>query len=98
MTAAAVMATASGGTSRIVNIANQRVKECDRIAATVAELTKCGVVARELPDGVEVDGQLNIPEVRACVCGCVCERVSECARARVCVCVCVCACACCGCT
>lgn len=62
MTAAAVMATVPGGTSKIYNIANQRVKECDRIAATVAELTKCGVVARELPDGVEVDGQASIPD------------------------------------
>ena len=60
MTAAAVMATANG-TSRIYNIANQRVKECDRIAATVAELRRCGVVARELPDGLEIDGVTTAP-------------------------------------
>lgn len=34
----------------------QRVKECNRIAAMVAEFAKCGVVARELPDGLEVVG------------------------------------------
>lgn len=34
----------------------QRVKECNRIAAMVAELAKCGVVARELPDGLEIEG------------------------------------------
>jgi pentafunctional AROM polypeptide len=62
MTAAAVMATVTKGTSKIFNIANQRVKECDRIAATVAELTKCGVVARELPDGIEIDGQSGLPD------------------------------------
>ena len=62
MTAAAVMATVPG-TSKIYNIANQRVKECDRIAATVAELTKCGVVARELPDGLEIDGVAAPPVV-----------------------------------
>ena len=62
MTAAAVMATVPG-TSKIYNIANQRVKECDRIAATVAELTKCGIVARELPDGLEIDGVAEPPVV-----------------------------------
>ena len=35
MTACVLMATVPGGTSRITNIANQRVKECDRIAAMV---------------------------------------------------------------
>ena len=36
MTAAVVMASTNGGTCRITNIANQRVKECDRIAAMVS--------------------------------------------------------------
>lgn len=35
----------------------------DRIAATAAELTKCGVVARELPGGIEIDGQASVPAV-----------------------------------
>eukprot|EP01060_Flectonema_neradi_P004458 TRINITY_DN12889_c1_g3_i1.p1 TRINITY_DN12889_c1_g3~~TRINITY_DN12889_c1_g3_i1.p1 ORF type:complete len:1520 (+),score=376.75 TRINITY_DN12889_c1_g3_i1:67-4560(+) len=55
MTAAVVMALADG-TSRITGIANQRVKECNRILAMVTEFKKIGVVCRELPDGIEVDG------------------------------------------
>jgi hypothetical protein len=35
----------------------QRVKECNRIAVMVEELGKCGVVARELPDGIEIEGR-----------------------------------------
>jgi len=57
MTAAVLMAaTPVGAVSRITNISNQRVKESSRIAVMVAELTKLGVVARELPDGLEVEG------------------------------------------
>jgi pentafunctional AROM polypeptide len=55
MTLAAVAALATG-TTRITGIENQRVKECNRIAAMVAEFAKCGVVARELPDGLEIEG------------------------------------------
>lgn len=50
MTLVAVAAVAEGVT-RITGIANQRVKECDRIAAMVRELAKCGVKAWELEDG-----------------------------------------------
>lgn len=57
LTAAALMATVPGGKSRITNIANQRVKECNRIEAMRVELGKCGVECRELPDGIEVDGK-----------------------------------------
>merc|ERR1712190_704530 len=46
-----------GGRSRITNIANQRVKECNRIEAMRVELGKCGIECRELPDGIEVDGR-----------------------------------------
>eukprot|EP01137_Pigoraptor_chileana_P019147 Opistho-2@79752 len=53
---AAVLAAVAQGTTRIRGISNQRVKECNRIAAMVAELTKVGVVARELDDGIEIDG------------------------------------------
>eukprot|EP00051_Salpingoeca_urceolata_P000261 m.33341 g.33341 ORF g.33341 m.33341 type:complete len:1512 (-) comp10359_c0_seq2:178-4713(-) len=57
MTAAVVMAATPKGTkSTITNIANQRVKECDRIAAMATELAKCGVFAEELPDGLIVHG------------------------------------------
>ncbi|KAI8874978.1 3-phosphoshikimate 1-carboxyvinyltransferase, partial [Backusella circina FSU 941] len=43
--------------TRITGIANQRVKECNRIAAMVHELTKFGVTASELPDGIQIHGQ-----------------------------------------
>lgn len=43
-------------TSKIYGIENQRVKECDRIAAMVQQLSRFGVDARENPDGLEIDG------------------------------------------
>lgn len=43
--------------TRISGIANQRVKECNRIAAMVHELTKFGVEASELPDGIQIHGK-----------------------------------------
>lgn len=69
LTAAVLAAVAQGETSNntsIVGIANQRVKECDRIAAMVRELSKFGVLARELDDGIQITGidasQLKSPE------------------------------------
>jgi pentafunctional AROM polypeptide len=53
---AAVLCAAAEGVSRLTGIANQRVKECNRIKAMVDELAKCGVTARELPDGLEIEG------------------------------------------
>ncbi|WPG99967.1 pentafunctional arom polypeptide [Acrodontium crateriforme] len=47
----------NGSTTRIVGIANQRQKECNRIEAMRVELAKFGVVCRELDDGIEVDGK-----------------------------------------
>merc|ERR1719285_615392 len=60
---ACVVAAVSKGTTRITNIDNQRVKECDRIAAMVTELGKIGIKAWELPDGIAVEGNpdLEIP-------------------------------------
>ncbi len=52
MTVCALAAVAEGCT-RITNIANQRVKECNRIAVMVQQLRKCGVRTDELPDGIE---------------------------------------------
>ncbi len=49
LTLAAVAAFADGPT-RITNIANLRVKECDRIHAAAAELARLGVDAEEGPD------------------------------------------------
>jgi pentafunctional AROM polypeptide len=40
----------------ITGIANQRVKECDRIAAMITQLKKLGVEASELKDGIVVNG------------------------------------------
>lgn len=65
LTACALGAVAEG-TTRIRGIANQRVKECNRILAMKDQLAKFGVVCRELEDGIEVDGKpyatLTIPE------------------------------------
>ncbi|ODV78834.1 Pentafunctional AroM protein [Suhomyces tanzawaensis NRRL Y-17324] len=58
LTASVVAAVAVDGTqsTSITGIANQRVKECNRIAAMVSELAKFGVKANELPDGIEIHG------------------------------------------
>jgi 3-phosphoshikimate 1-carboxyvinyltransferase len=53
LTLAAVAAAAEGST-RISNVANLRVKECDRIHAAVAELQRLGVPAEEGPDWLTV--------------------------------------------
>ncbi|KAJ1469933.1 RNA 3'-terminal phosphate cyclase/enolpyruvate transferase, partial [Baffinella frigidus] len=42
--------------TRILGVANQRVKECNRIAVMVSELGKCGVKCGELDDGIEIHG------------------------------------------
>eukprot|EP00471_Norrisiella_sphaerica_P012996 CAMPEP_0184496476 /NCGR_PEP_ID=MMETSP0113_2-20130426/34037_1 /TAXON_ID=91329 /ORGANISM="Norrisiella sphaerica, Strain BC52" /LENGTH=472 /DNA_ID=CAMNT_0026883105 /DNA_START=90 /DNA_END=1508 /DNA_ORIENTATION=- len=61
MTLAAVAAV-SNGTTRIVNVANQRVKECNRIEAMVLELTKCDVKCKELETGIEITGNPSLRE------------------------------------
>lgn len=63
---AAVTSNPDGGENitRITGIANQRVKECNRIAAMVHELTKLGVTASELPDGIQIHGK-PISELKA---------------------------------
>ena len=53
---ASVLAAVGSGTTRIYGIANQRVKECNRIKAMFDELAKFGVTCREHPDGLEIDG------------------------------------------
>ena len=50
----AVVAALAAGTTTVSGIGFIRGKESDRIAAPVAELRRCGVQARELPDGFEV--------------------------------------------
>lgn len=54
---ASVLAAVANGTTRIRGIANQRVKECNRIKAMKDELAKYGVESRELDDGIEVGGK-----------------------------------------
>ncbi|KAJ5676826.1 uncharacterized protein N7477_002459 [Penicillium maclennaniae] len=60
LTASVLAAVARGEgpnhTTRIYGIANQRVKECNRIKAMKDELAKYGVVCREHDDGLEIDG------------------------------------------
>ena len=69
LTASVLAAVAQGSdssTTRIVGIANQRVKECNRILAMKDELSKFGVECRELPEGIEIDGinYQDLKEVR----------------------------------
>ncbi|KAG8830192.1 3-dehydroquinate dehydratase (3-dehydroquinase), partial [Serendipita sp. 399] len=42
--------------TRILGIANQRVKECNRIRAMIDQLAKFGVITKELEDGLEIYG------------------------------------------
>ena len=53
-------------TTSITGIANQRVKECNRIEAMIHQLDKFGVTCRELADGLEIEGveilSLKVPE------------------------------------
>ncbi|KAF5391024.1 hypothetical protein D9757_003930 [Collybiopsis confluens] len=56
LTATALAAVANGKT-RIIGIANQRVKECNRIRAMIDELAKFGVNTNELDDGLEIFGK-----------------------------------------
>eukprot|EP00124_Ichthyophonus_hoferi_P004631 Ihof_evm1s535 gene=Ihof_evmTU1s535 len=53
---AAVLCAVAEGTSQLTGIANQRVKECNRLAVMVEEMGKLGIQARELPDGIEIVG------------------------------------------
>jgi pentafunctional AROM polypeptide len=59
LTASVLAAVAQGSksnTTRIYGIANQRVKECNRIQAMEDELAKFGVTCRQFDDGIEIDG------------------------------------------
>ena len=56
LTATILAATASGATM-ITGIANQRLKECNRISAMKTQLVKFGVECRELEDGIVINGR-----------------------------------------
>lgn len=51
----AVVAAVATGPSRVRGVEVIRGHETDRIAAVVTELRRCGVTARELPDGFEIE-------------------------------------------
>lgn len=52
----AVIALFAKGKTRISNVANMRIKECDRISAVVKELGKLGARVEEWEDGLSVNG------------------------------------------
>lgn len=54
---ASVLAAVASGTTQITGIANQRVKECNRILAMKDQLAKFGVQCNELDDGIEIVGR-----------------------------------------
>lgn len=63
--AAVASSNGTSATTRIYGIANQRVKECNRIQAMEDELAKFGITCRQFDDGIEVDGrgyQLDTPK------------------------------------
>lgn len=64
---ASVLAAVANGKTQITGIANQRVKECNRIVAMKDQLVKFGVKCAELPDGIEIMGlalnDLQTPKV-----------------------------------
>ncbi|KAH3661394.1 hypothetical protein OGAPHI_006801 [Ogataea philodendri] len=68
LTASVVAAIANDSKSTsIVGIANQRVKECNRIEAMRVQLAKFGVKAEELEDGITIYGidhnNLQVPQL-----------------------------------
>ncbi len=54
--ALAVTACYAQGETRLVNVANARLKETDRVAVMAAELGKLGADIEELPDGLVIRG------------------------------------------
>ncbi|KAF7313827.1 Pentafunctional AROM polypeptide [Mycena chlorophos] len=54
---ATVLAAVATGKTRIIGIANQRVKECNRIQAMMDQLAKFAVETVELDDGLEIVGK-----------------------------------------
>ncbi|MRR15178.1 MAG: 3-phosphoshikimate 1-carboxyvinyltransferase [Deltaproteobacteria bacterium] len=51
-----VLAAFRNGRTLITNVAHLRIKESNRLAAMAAELSRIGIQARELPDGLLVEG------------------------------------------
>ena len=62
--ALAVTACFAEGETRLVNVAQARLKETDRISVMAKELTKMGADISELPDGLVIRGsKLNGAQV-----------------------------------
>ena len=60
----AVTALFAEGETTIRNVANLRLKECDRISATATELKKLGATVEEFPDGLRIrPGELHGAEI-----------------------------------
>lgn len=59
---ASVLAAVATGTTTITGIANQRVKECNRISAMREQLAKFGVDTDELGDGIIINGQSELQQ------------------------------------
>ncbi len=57
----AVVAAFARGRTKIVNIANLRLKECDRLHAAALELRRIGIYAQEGPDWLEIVPDGNGP-------------------------------------
>lgn len=51
------LASVSEGTTKIINAARLRIKECDRLTAMRSELNKLGANVTELSDGLVIDGK-----------------------------------------
>ncbi|ODV91843.1 hypothetical protein CANCADRAFT_76748 [Tortispora caseinolytica NRRL Y-17796] len=60
---ACVLAAVAPGVTSIYGIANQHVKECDRIAAMCVELAKLGVKCVNKPDGIDIHG-INVADLK----------------------------------
>ena len=62
--AMAVAGCFASGTTRLLNVPQARIKECDRIAAMAIELSKMGADIEELEDGLVIrQSRLNGTEV-----------------------------------
>lgn len=52
----AVVAACAEGTTVITNVANLKLKETDRLSATVLELSRLGIQASNLGEGIQIEG------------------------------------------
>ncbi|MBU2644916.1 3-phosphoshikimate 1-carboxyvinyltransferase [bacterium] len=55
----AVISLFAEGTTKILNVGNMRIKECDRIHALTVELRKLGAVVTETETGISITGGMS---------------------------------------